>query len=106
MVAGSPQQSGKQRRHLRGLAHALRPLAQVGSGGLTPAFGEAVDRLLQDHELVKIRVPERAPVAPWLAGMWLATALDAAMVDLVGRCVLLYRPHPEKPRIVLPGAES
>ena len=49
--------SEKQRRHLRGLAHALKPIIRVGSSGLTEAVDKETHRALHDHELIKVKAP-------------------------------------------------
>ena len=40
--------TGKQRRHLRGLGHALTPVAHLGKAGITDSFVDALDRALAD----------------------------------------------------------
>jgi|CXWL01.1.fsa_nt_gi RNA-binding protein len=93
---------GAQRRYLRGLAHDLDPVVHVGQKGLTPQVAAEVDRALEIHELIKVRLPgdrdERAALADALAA---ATA--AERVGLVGGVLILYRrqPDPEKRQIEL-----
>jgi RNA-binding protein len=92
----------RQRQYLRSLAHALSPLVQVGKEGVSDRVVEAVDRALTDHELVKVKVLETSPLDRREAGEALADALRADLVQGIGRVVVLYRRHPEKPRITLP----
>ncbi|MBK8169951.1 MAG: ribosome assembly RNA-binding protein YhbY [Sandaracinaceae bacterium] len=94
--------SGKQRQYLRGLAHALAPIVQIGKDGITESLTAAVDRALIDHELIKVRVLESSPVDRRECEEALAAALDAHGVGTIGRIVMLYRRHPEKPKISLP----
>lgn len=91
--------SGKQRKHLRGLAHSRQPIVQVGQGGVTDAVIAALDRALLEHELVKIRMREPDDKKAWANA--LAERTDAALCGLVGHTVILYRPHPEDPKIDL-----
>lgn len=100
--AGPPVLRGKQKRHLRGLAHHLEPVVVVGKEGLSDSILKATDRALADHELVKVRVLESSPIERRECAAQLAVALAAAQVGEIGRIVMLYRPHPKKPRIVLP----
>jgi RNA-binding protein len=95
--------TGKQRRHLRALAHHIDPVVQVGKGGMTDALTDALDRALTDHELVKVRVLEGAPAGRRELAQPLADALDAQVVGTVGRIVILYRMRKENPEIVLPA---
>lgn len=46
----------KEKQHLKGRAHALKPVIMVGSNGVTEAVMKEVERALNDHELIKIRV--------------------------------------------------
>lgn len=93
---------GKEKRHLRGLAHHLDPLVQVGKDGLSDAVVAAVDAALEQHELIKLRVLESAPVDRDEAAAALAERCGADVAGTVGRMVLLYKRHPRDPKIDLP----
>ncbi|MBW2426445.1 MAG: ribosome assembly RNA-binding protein YhbY [Deltaproteobacteria bacterium] len=95
-----PELDGAERRHLRGLAHPLKPVVIVGEGGLSEAVLRALDEALERHELVKVRL--RQPQDKKRSARELAEASGAALCGLVGHTVVLYRPHPEKPKIELP----
>jgi RNA-binding protein len=97
---GGSRLSGKQRKYLRGLAHPLRPVVHIGQAGVTEAIVRAVDRALLDHELIKVRLLE--PEDKRAMAKVLADRATAAMCGLVGHTVILYRAHPEKPKIELP----
>jgi len=94
--------SGKQRSHLRALGHELRPLVQIGKGGIDDGVVAAVERALIDHELVKIRLGENAGVDRQDAADQLATRTSAQVAQVLGNVVLLYRANPDDPTIVLP----
>ncbi|MFP4052473.1 MAG: YhbY family RNA-binding protein [Phycisphaerae bacterium] len=82
--------TGKKKRHLRLLGKTLSAKAAVGKDGLTDEVVANVDRLLEGRELVKVRLPagpERKAVAPELADR-----VGAALITIVGRTCLLYRP--------------
>jgi RNA-binding protein len=88
-----PQLSGQQRRALRARAHGLRAVVQVGEAGVTESVVAAIDRALDDHELVKVRL--RQPEDKKATAAMLADATSAALCGLVGHTVILYRPRPE-----------
>jgi RNA-binding protein len=94
--------TGKQRRHLRALAHELDPIVQVGKGGLDDGLVAAVDRALTDHELVKVKVGEAAGLDRHSAAEQLATRTKAEVAQVIGNIVLLYRADPDEPKITLP----
>jgi RNA-binding protein len=48
--------STKDKQHLKGRAHKLKPVVMVGNNGVTEAVTKEVNRALDDHELIKIRV--------------------------------------------------
>jgi len=94
---------GFQRKYLRGLAHSRRPLVSVGEAGISEAVVAAVEAALADHELVKVRLHE--PEDKKAAARELALRSGAELCGLVGHTVILYRRHPEHPRIELPVRE-
>lgn len=83
-----------QRKHLRGLAHPLKPVVQIGKQGLTEATLRQVDEALLDHELIKVQaaVPreEKRAVADRLA-----SELEAEVAGQIGHVIILYREHPD-----------
>jgi RNA-binding protein len=102
--AAPPALSGAQRRHLRGLAHSLKPIVFVGEGGISPAVIKALDEALTSHELVKVRL--RQPTNKKEAAAELARECAAGLCGVVGHTIVLYRPHPDEPRIKLPTRGS
>lgn len=96
----APELTGAQRRHLRSLAHPLKPVVFVGENGLSDAVLKAVDEALASHELIKIRL--RQPADKKDAARSLAEASGAALCGVVGHTVVLYRPDPDAPKIKIP----
>jgi len=96
----APGLDAAQRRHLRRLAHPLKPIVFVGEGGISPALTKALDEALTSHELVKVRL--RQPADKKAVARELAEVTASALCGVVGHTVVLYRPHPEEPRIELP----
>jgi RNA-binding protein len=96
--------TGAQKKHLRGLAHHLKPVVQVGRNGLTDAVLAMIDQALADHELLKVRLAEPQGRKAELAGE-VAERSGAVPVGLVGNVVTLYRRQadPEKRRIDVPS---
>ena len=93
----------KQRKHLRGLGHALKPIVFIGKTGASDAVAAETARALNDHELVKVRVIGMERDARDEALAALATRTGSALVGRIGHVAILYRANPEKPRIVLPA---
>jgi RNA-binding protein len=98
--------TGKQRRHLRALGHALRPVVQVGREGVGPQLVGACHKALDDHELIKVKLGSAAEGGRDEIATALAAATGAELAQILGRTILLYRRRPtedERPRIQLPG---
>lgn len=91
-----------QARFLRGQAHDLKPLLQVGGKGVTDALLAEIDGALEHHELIKLKIAAEDRDA---RDATIAAVVDrsrAALVQRIGHVAILYRPNPEKRRIVLP----
>ncbi|HEX2668004.1 MAG TPA: ribosome assembly RNA-binding protein YhbY [Gammaproteobacteria bacterium] len=95
--------SEKQRRHLKGLAHPLKPVVLMGNAGLTDGVVAEAQRALNDHELIKVRLPGLDREARDEALQALAQRTESTMVTRIGHVAVLYKAHPQLPRIVLPG---
>lgn len=91
-----------QTRFLRGQAHDLKALLQIGNKGVTPAFIAELDGVLEQHELVKVKVAGEDREARDTIIDDLAEKTDAALVQRIGHTAVLYRPSKERRHIVLP----
>ncbi len=94
--------SESQKKYLRGLGHALKPVVMVGESGLTDAVRAEFESSLEHHELIKIRVKvgdreERDRIIRSLCEM-----AKAELVQRIGNMALVYRENPDKKRIRLP----
>jgi RNA-binding protein len=95
--------SSRQRAHLKSLAHPLKPILQIGREGVTAAVVKSVEDAFHNRELLKVKVLESSSDDPRAVADGLAAVVeDAHVVQVIGRIVVLYRRHPQKPEIVLP----
>ena len=99
------QLTEKQRRHLKGLAHPLKPVILMGHAGLTDAVVAETARALADHELIKVRLPGLDREAARCRAAGACGAHRQRMVTRIGHVAVLYRPREPLPRIVLSGLE-
>ncbi|MBB6091877.1 RNA-binding protein [Povalibacter uvarum] len=95
--------SEKQRKHLRGLAHSRDPIVLIGQGGLSEGVTKELDTALSAHELVKVRArvgdrEERDAIFEQLTRQTTST-----LVQRIGNVGVFYRPHKDKPKIILPA---
>jgi RNA-binding protein len=93
-----------QSRFLRGQAHGLKAMLQVGGKGITDPVVAEVDLALEHHELIKVKVAAADREARDAMIQDLAGRAGAAVVQRIGHVVVLYRPGKDKRQIVLPRA--
>jgi RNA-binding protein len=100
----TPKLTGKQLRHLRALAHDLKPVVLVGKNGWGEALRHEIDAALEHHELIKIKLGGGGDEDFDLASLadHVSTELGAAIAQSIGHTLVVYRRHPTKPTIALP----
>ena len=89
--------TGDLRRALRAHGHSLRPLVHIGKGGVTRGVLAQLAQTLFDHELVKVRIAAECPVDRFAVADELGAQPGTQVVQLLGRIVLVYKRHPQKP---------
>ena len=105
----SPSLNGKQRQHLRQLGHHIQPVVLVGQRSievdgdkqhLKETLIDNVQQALLSHELIKIKVHDSDDL-PFVASE-VHRVTGAQLAQKIGKNLLFYKRHPEKPKIVLP----
>ncbi len=94
--------SESQKKYLRGLGHALKPLIMVGDQGLSESLLTEYESTLDHHELmkVKVRVGDRKARDAMIEE--LCSKAGALLVQRIGNVALLYKENPERKKINLP----
>lgn len=100
----SIQLTNAQIRFLRGQAHGLKAILQVGAKGITDALATEVDGALEHHELIKVKVAAEDRDQRDALIDSLVERSRAALVQRIGHTAVLYRQSSEKRHIVLPRA--
>jgi RNA-binding protein len=100
----TPALTSAQTRFLRGQAHELKALLQVGGKGISDALVAEVELALEHHELVKIKVGGEDREARDAMIAELAGRAGAALVQRIGHTAVLYKPSKDHRQIVLPRA--
>jgi RNA-binding protein len=95
--------SQNQARHLKGLAHHLKPVVRVGQHGVRPSVLEELSGALDAHELVKVKIAADKPERIEIIGQ-LTDATGAEMVQHIGQMAVLFRRNTKKPKVVLPSS--
>jgi RNA-binding protein len=73
-------------------------VVQVGKEGVTPAVVQQLHGALAAHELVKVKIGTESPEDRFEAAERLGQDAEAQIAQILGRTILVYRRHPEKPR--------
>ena len=106
MTEGAQQAQliGSDRRYLRSLAHHLQPLVYVGKTGLSENVLAEIDRVLEQHELIKVRFLDFKEEKKTLS-QTIASDTQSEMVGMVGHIAIFYRrnPDPERRHISVPS---
>lgn len=93
--------TGKQRAYLKSLAHNIDPLIQVGKDGINRGFIVQLDKLLEDHELVKIKVLQNSPVEVDEIVDEIIEKTNSEFVQKIGKKLTIYRESVENKKIEL-----
>lgn len=91
----------KQRQYLKGIAHHLKPCVQIGGNGLTSALADKTREELENHELIKVKIGD-GPMGAKDAGPMLAEQVEAQLVQVIGKTIVLYKRRRKDPEIKLP----
>ena len=86
----------KQKRFLKSRAHALKPVVMVGQNGISDTVLEELERALDHHELVKVKVNagDRDLRDEMVERMRAST--KAELVQRIGNVAVYYRHNPKK----------
>ena len=98
--------TGKQRHHLRALAHHLSPVVRIGKEGISEAVTSQVDGAMEAHELVKVKLGSECPVGRDEAATLLAAATRSEVAQIIGRVIVMFRQRTKKSKIELPGVRK
>ena len=87
--------SPNERRDLRARAHSLNPVVSIAENGLSETVMKEIERCLNAHELIKIRVygDSREDRENYLKTI--CDTLLAAPVQHIGKLLVIWRPSPE-----------
>jgi RNA-binding protein len=91
-----------QKRSLRQRGHALKPVVIIGNAGLSEAVVREIDRSLEHHELMKVRLGGADREAKRRLIASICESCHAELVQSIGHIALIYRKQ-AKPR---PGGRS
>jgi len=93
--------STKQKQHLKGLAHPLKPVVMIGGNGLTEGVLAEIEYALGHHELIKVKIASEDRETKLLIVEAIVRETRANNIQVIGKTLVLYRPAKES-KISLP----
>ena len=93
--------SNKQKQHLKGLAHPLKPVVMIGANGLTEGVLAEIEQALAHHELLKVKISTEERETKMLIVDAIVRETGACNVQVIGSILVLYKPSKDK-KIALP----
>lgn len=93
--------STKQKQFLKGLAHSIKPVVQLGANGFTEGVLAEIDSALSHHELIKVKVPSDDREEKTLIMDAIIRETQAEKLQVIGHVLILYRQSDEQ-KITLP----
>lgn len=93
--------SNKQKQFLKGLAHPLKPVVQLGNNGLTEGVLAEIELALGHHELIKVKVPTDDREEKALIMDAIIRETGAIKLQVIGHTLILFL-QSEECKIQLP----
>jgi RNA-binding protein len=88
--------ASKRKQQLKALAHKLKPVVIVGNNGVTENVNIEIDRALDDHELIKMRINTDDRVMRKELFAEISAAHNAELIQTVGKIGVLFRVNKDK----------
>ena len=93
--------NNKQKQHLKGLAHLLKPVVMMGNNGLTEGVLAEIEQAIEHHELIKVKIAAEERATKKLIADAIVRETGAVCVQVIGSILVLYRTAKEQ-KIILP----
>jgi len=91
-------------KQLRGIGHKLKPVVTIAGNGLSEGVLAELERALNDHELIKIKLAVGAREAREVVTVEICERTGAELVQSIGGVILVLRrsskPDPKKSNLI------
>lgn len=94
--------TNNQKKYLRSLAHDLSPVVMVGQHGLSDAVLAELKSSMAIHELIKIKIRAENREEKQQITDKIVAFSEAAIVQVIGGVLVIYKSFDEDPVISLP----
>ena len=89
----------KQKRELKALASQLTIKYQIGKNEISDSLLDMLNKALTAHELIKIDVMKGCSLPIMEVALDISNKLNAELVHVMGRVIILFRRNKENPKI-------
>ena len=93
-------------KQLRAIGHKLKPVVTIAGNGVSEAVLAELDRALNDHELIKIKLAVGSRAARSAVGQEICDSTGAEMVQSIGNVMVILRrsaePDPRLSNLIRP----
>lgn len=83
--------NNEQKKQLRNIGHNLKPIVMIAGKGLSEGVLAELERALEDHELIKIKLAIVDREIRKSLVQEICTTMNATVVQEIGKVALLYR---------------
>jgi RNA-binding protein len=94
--------TNNQKKFLRSMGHALKPVVMVGQHGLSESVLAELESTMTKHELLKIKIRSEGKKEKQQMINKIVELSQSHLVQVIGNIVVIYRPFDEEPQIILP----
>jgi RNA-binding protein len=95
-----------RKKHMRTIGHQLNPVVMVSEKGLSEGLHAELERALEDHELIKVKLAIGDPATRRELAAELCAQHRAELVQQIGKVILIYRkaakPNPKLSNLLRP----
>ena len=94
--------TGHEKKYLKSLANTLPAVVQIGKGGISDNVLKQINDTLIARELIKINILNNCEINADGLVIELCAALNAELVQLIGRKITIYKKNTDKQIIIFP----
>ncbi len=95
-----------RKKQMRSIGHHLNPIVTVSEKGLSEGLHLELERALDDHELIKVKLALGDPASRRELAAELCTTHKAELVQQIGKIILIFRkaakPNPKLSNLLRP----
>nr|WP_307775237.1 ribosome assembly RNA-binding protein YhbY [uncultured Cetobacterium sp.] len=89
--------TSKKRAFLKKKAHNLDAICRIGKDGFSETLAQGVLDAITPRELIKVKILQNSEVEKREVAFQIAEAIDAQVVDIIGRTIILFKENQDKP---------